>query len=127
MTITKIITTTMNKQYDEYCYSLMETIDRVAIIQQCDNVLGIEVISMETGEVLYHEASTGKRYVAEALIVDLAKEVLDQGLTKPLTSAIIKSEREVREMNKELLGIITGLVVLFGVLIATMLWVGGVI
>lgn len=30
-------------------------------------------------------------------------------------------------MNKELLGIITGLVVLFGVLIAAMLWVGGVI
>ena len=127
MTITKIITTTLNEQYDEYCYGLMETIDRVAIIQQCDNVLGIEVISMETGEVLYHESSTGKHYVAEALIVDLAKEVLDQGLTKPLTSAIIKSEREVREMNKELLGIITGLVVLFGVLIATMLWAGGVV
>ena len=77
MTITKIITTTMNEQYDEYCYGLMETIDRVEIIQQCDNVLGIEVISMETGEVLYHEASTGKHYVAEALIADLAQEVLN--------------------------------------------------
>ena len=42
-------------------------------------------------------------------------------------NGIIVLEREVRRMNKELLGIITGLVVLFGVLIATMLWVGGVI
>ena len=100
MTITKIIITTMNEQYDEYCYGLMETIDRVAIIQQCDNVLGIEVISMETGDVFYHEASTGKRYVAEALIADLAKEVLKQGLTKPLTSAIMKSEREVRKNER---------------------------
>ena len=103
MTITKIITTTMNEQYDEYCYGLMETIDRVAIIQQCDNVLGIEVISMETGEVLYHEASTGKRYVAEALIADLAKEVLKQGLTKPLASAIIKPQKRKRGKQDEII------------------------
>ena len=97
MTITKIIITTMNEQYDEYCYGLMETIDRVAIIQQCDNVLGIEVISMETGEVLYHEASTGKRYVAEALIADLAKEVLNQGLTNNPNHVIIKTVKEREE------------------------------
>lgn len=77
MTITKIIITTMNEQYEENCYGLMETVDRVAIIQQCDNVIGIEVVSMETGEVLYHETSTGEVYVAETLVVDLAKEILD--------------------------------------------------
>lgn len=77
MTITKIITTTMNEQYEEDCYGLMETINRVETIQQCDNVIGIEVVSMETGELLYHETLTGKHYVAEALIADLAKEVLN--------------------------------------------------
>lgn len=77
MTITKIITITMNEQYEENCYGLMETIDRIAIIQQCDNVIGIEVVSMETGELLYHETSTGESYVAETLIVDLTKEILN--------------------------------------------------
>ena len=77
MTVTKIITTTMNEQYEENCYGLMETVDRVEIIQQCDNVIGIEVVSMETGELLYHETSTGESYVAETLIVDLAKEILN--------------------------------------------------
>jgi hypothetical protein len=36
-------------------------------------------------------------------------------------------EREVRKMNKEFWGIITGLVTLFGLLIIMMLWAGGVI
>jgi len=77
MTTTKIIITTMNGQYEENCYGLMETIDRVETIQQCDNVISVEVVSMETGELLYCETLTGESYVAETLIVDLAKEVLN--------------------------------------------------
>lgn len=102
MTITKIITTTMNEQYEEDCYGLMETINRVETIQQCDNVIGIEVVSMETGELLYHETLTGESYVAEALIADLAKEVLKQGLTKPLASAIIKPQKRKRGKQNEM-------------------------
>ena len=76
MTITRIEVTTYNGAYTENCYGLMETVDRVARIQQADNVIGIEVVSMETGEILYSETPTGKIYVVEALVVGLAKEIL---------------------------------------------------
>ena len=76
MTITRIGVTTYNGTYTEDCYGLMETVDRVARIQQCDNVIGIEVVSMETGEILYYETPTGEIYVADTLVVDLVKEVL---------------------------------------------------
>lgn len=76
MTITRIEVTTYNGVYTEDCYGLVETIDRIERIQQADNVIGIEVVSMETGEILYSETRTGENYVAEALVVDLAKEIL---------------------------------------------------
>ena len=91
MTITKITVITMNDIYEEMCYGLVEMTYRVGRIQECDNVLGVEVMSMETGEILYTNLPTEEIYVAETLVIDLAKEVLGQGLTKPQTSAIIKT------------------------------------
>ena len=91
MTITKITVITMNDIYEEMCYGLAEMTYRVGIIQACDNVLGVEVMSMETGEILYTNLPTEEIYVAETLVIDLAKEILGQGLTKPLTPAIIKT------------------------------------
>ena len=76
MTITRIEVTTYNRTYTEDCYGLMETVDRVARIQQADTVIGIEVTSMETEEILYSETLAGEIYVAEALVLGLAKEIL---------------------------------------------------
>ncbi len=77
MTITRIEVTTYDGVYTEEYYSLMETINRVEEIQRCDNVIGVEVMNIKTGEVLYYETLTGEEYVAETLVLDLAKEVLD--------------------------------------------------
>ena len=77
MTITRIEVTTYDRVYTEECYGLMETINRVEEIQKCDNVIGVEVMNIKTGEVLYYKTLTGKRYVAETLVLDLVKEVLD--------------------------------------------------
>lgn len=79
MTITKIIVVAMNDNYEEMCYGLAEMTERVGLIEKCNNVLGVEVISMETGEILYTHNfyPTDEIYVAETLVVDLAKEILD--------------------------------------------------
>ena len=76
MIITRIEVTTYNGVYTEDCYGLMETVNRATKILQADNVIGIEIVDMETGEILYSEAPTVEIYVAEALVVDLAKEIL---------------------------------------------------
>ena len=97
MTITKITVMTMNDIYEEMCYGLAEMTYRVGMIQECDNVLGVEAMSMETGEILYTNLPTEEIYVAETLVLDLMKEVLGQGLTKPQTYVILPIEREVRK------------------------------
>lgn len=78
MTITKITVMTMNDIYEEMCYGLAEMTYRVGMIEECDNVLGVEVMSMETGEILYtnHSYPIEEIYVAETLVLDLVKEVL---------------------------------------------------
>ena len=76
MTITRITIMTMDRIYEEMCYGLAEMTDRVGMIQECDNVLGVEVMSMETGEILYTNHPTEGIYVAETLVLDLVKEVL---------------------------------------------------
>jgi hypothetical protein len=76
MTITKITVMTMNDIYEEMCYGLAEMTYRVGMIQECDNVLGVEVMSMETGEILYHNLPIDGIYVAETLVVDLVEEIL---------------------------------------------------
>lgn len=76
MTITRITIMTMDRIYEEMCYGLAEMTERVGMIQECDNVLGVEVMSMETGEILYHNLPIGGIYVAETLAVDLVAEVL---------------------------------------------------
>ena len=79
MTITKITVVTMNDSYEEMCYGLAEMTYRIKMIEKCDNVLKVEVMSMETGEILYTHNfyPTDEIYVAETLVVDLAKEILD--------------------------------------------------
>lgn len=78
MTITKITVNTMNGNYEEMCYGLAEMTERVGLIEMCDNVLGVEVMSMETGEILYTHNfyPTEETYVAETLVLDLVAEVL---------------------------------------------------
>lgn len=78
MTITRIKVMTMNEIYEEMCYGLAEMTEKVGMIEKCDNVLGVEVMSMETGEILYthHSYPTDEIYVAETLVLDLVKEVL---------------------------------------------------
>jgi hypothetical protein len=76
MTITNITVRTMNGICKEMCYGLAEMTDRVGMIEECDNVLGVEVMSMETGEILYTNLPTEEIYVAETLVIDLAKEIL---------------------------------------------------
>lgn len=78
MTITRITVITMNGNYEEMCYGLAEMTERVGMIEECDNVLGVEVMSMETGEILYTHTfcPIEEIYVAETLVLDLVKEFL---------------------------------------------------
>jgi hypothetical protein len=76
MTITNITVRTMNGICKEMCYGLAEMTERVGMIEECDNVLGVEVMSMETGEILYTNLPTEEIYVAETLVIDLVKEIL---------------------------------------------------
>ena len=76
MTVTRITVVTYNGVYTEDCYGLAETIERIETIQRCANVIGVEVMSMETGEILYHDLPTEGVYVAPTFVVDLVEEVL---------------------------------------------------
>jgi hypothetical protein len=76
MTITTITVATMNGNYEEMCYGLAEMAERVGLIEECDNVLGVEVMSAETGEILYTNLPTEEFYVAETLELDLVEEIL---------------------------------------------------
>ena len=102
MTITRIKIMTMNTINTELCYGLVEMVDRVTLIEECDNVLGVEVMSMETGEILYthHSYPTDEVYVAETLAVDFVKEVLGQGLTKPQPNGIIIPRGEINDKRR---------------------------
>ena len=75
MTICKISITTLNDCYEEVIYGVGDTVERVAAIENCDNVIGIQVMSMETGEILYLKTIT-ERYVSAEFPVLLAEEIL---------------------------------------------------
>lgn len=79
MTITSIKITTMKDTYEEKCYSLLETVDRLEELINCDNVVALEVMDTTTGEILYYLylCPTEKIYVSETLVVGIAKEILD--------------------------------------------------
>ena len=79
MTITSIKITTMKDIYEEKCYSLLETVDRLEELVNCDNVVALEVMDTTTGEILYYLYlyPTEKIYVSETLVVGIAKEILD--------------------------------------------------
>ena len=80
MKTTKImITTKDNRIYEEMCYGLMATADRIDEIISCDNVCGVEVMDSHTGEILcyFHLYPMEKRYVSETFVLDLAKEILN--------------------------------------------------
>ena len=78
MTITNIKITTMKETYEEKRYSLLETLDRLEELIDCDNVVALEVMDTETGEILYffHLYPSGETYVSETLAVGVAKEIL---------------------------------------------------
>lgn len=75
MTICKIGVSTLNGCYEEVIYGVTETVERVAEIENCDNVVGIQIMSMETGEILYLQTIT-ECYVSAELPVLLAEEIL---------------------------------------------------
>lgn len=75
MTICKIGITTLSDYYEEVIYGVVDTVERVAEIENCDNVIGIEIMSMETGEILYLQTIT-ERYVSAECPVLLAEEIL---------------------------------------------------
>lgn len=79
MTITEIMVTTENNGiYKEKHYGLMETVERLEELVECDNVVGLEVMDTHTGEILYyfHLYPTGETYVSETLAVGIVQEVL---------------------------------------------------
>lgn len=77
MNICRINVITVNGNvYEETRYGVTETVERVAKIQNCDNVLGIEVIDMDTGEILYTENPFIEPYVSPAFVIELVNEVL---------------------------------------------------
>ena len=66
---------TLENQYEEKIYGVSDAINRIIEIQECDNVVGIDLISMETGEVLYSE-TTSERYISTELVIQMGKEIL---------------------------------------------------
>lgn len=64
---------TLENQYEEKIYGVFDALNRIVEIQKCDNVIGIDLISMETGEVLYSNTTSGN-YVSTELVIQMAKE-----------------------------------------------------
>ena len=71
----QINVTTLENEYEEKIYGVSDALSRIVEIQKCDNVIGIELISMETGEVLYSNTTSGN-YVSTELVAQMAKEFM---------------------------------------------------
>lgn len=74
MTKCIIKVTTLKAEYVEEIYGVMESADRVEEIQRCHNVIGIEMMSGETGEILYQQLPNGETYVDNKTLVNLIIE-----------------------------------------------------
>ena len=67
---------TNEKEYQENWYSLIETIDRVSILENCDNVNYIDIVDACTGEVMITVKSNEVEYIATDVLVRLYNEVV---------------------------------------------------
>ena len=67
---------TNEREYKEYCYSLMETIERIDCIRICDNVNLIDVVDYCTGEVMITIENSEIEYVATEVPIRLYDEII---------------------------------------------------
>ena len=67
---------TNEKKYQENWYSLLEAIDRVDIVKNCDNVNYIDIVDACTGEVMITVKSNEVEYIATDVPVRLYNEVM---------------------------------------------------
>ena len=67
---------TNEKEYQENWYSLLEAIDRIAIVKNCDNVNYIDIVDACTGEVMITVKSNEVEYIATDVPVRLYNEVM---------------------------------------------------
>ena len=67
---------TNEKEYQEHWYSLIEAIDRVDTLKDCDNVNYIDIVDACTGEVMITVKSNEVKYIATDVPVRLYNEVV---------------------------------------------------
>ena len=67
---------TNEKEYQEHWYSLIEAIDRVDTLKDCDNVNYIDIVDACTGEVMITVKSNKVKYIATDVPVRLYNEVV---------------------------------------------------
>ena len=67
---------TNEKEYQENWYSLLEAIDRVDILKDCDNVNYIDIVDACTGEVMITVKGNEVKYIATDVPVRLYNEVV---------------------------------------------------
>ena len=67
---------TNENKYKEHWYGLIEAIDRIAIIKNCDNVNYIDIVDACTGEVMITVKSNEVEYIATDVPVRLYDELI---------------------------------------------------
>ena len=61
------ISTVEDREYIEKHDDIIEALRRVARTRKCDDVLGVSIVDMETGEILYIHSVLDSVYIADAL------------------------------------------------------------
>ena len=67
---------TNEKEYQENWYSLIETIDRVETLKDCDNINYIDIVDTCTGEVMITVNRNEVKYIATDVPIRLCDEVM---------------------------------------------------
>ena len=67
---------TNEKEYKEHWYGLIEAIDRVDIVKNCDNVNYIDIVDACTGEIMITVKGNEVKYIATDVPVRLYDEVI---------------------------------------------------
>lgn len=67
---------TNENEYKEHWYGLIEAIDRVETLKDCDNVNYIDIVDACTGEVMITVKSNEVKYIATDVPVRLCDEVM---------------------------------------------------
>ena len=71
----QINVTTLENQYEEKIYGACEVAERAYQISECDNVVGVEIISLDTGEVMYVENVFLEPYASPEFLSQIVKEI----------------------------------------------------